>query len=219
MQLTLIQTVSIWILPVLFAVTVHEAAHVYIAYLLGDKTAYMLGRLTLNPIKHIDIVGTIIVPVLLLLLNVRIILGWAKPVPINGRYFNRPFRDMALVALAGPTANFVMAILWGAIAKIGIILLMQEFPGALAIYKMGEAGISINLMLMVLNLLPIPPLDGSHVLASLLPRGIAIGYERIAPWGFFILLALLYFGVINIVMYPVIRFLYDLIVTIFGISF
>jgi Zn-dependent protease len=218
-QLTIIQTISIWILPVLFAVTIHEVAHGYVAYLLGDKTARILGRLTLNPIKHIDIVGTIIIPVCLLLLNFKVIIGWAKPVPINNRYFNRPFRDMALVALAGPVANFIMAILWAAIAKIGFILLALNYPGVLAICKMGEAGISINLMLMVLNLLPIPPLDGSHVLASLLPRGIAISYERIAPWGFFILLALLYLGVINIIMYPVIMSLYDIILAIFNLSF
>jgi Zn-dependent protease len=218
MQLTSIQIISMWILPILFAVTVHEVAHGYIAYLLGDKTACALGRLTLNPIKHIDLFGTIIVPIALLLLNTGVILGWAKPVPVNANNFNKPRRDMALVALAGPSANFIMALIWAAIAKIGLILLTKGVPGALAIYTMSGAGISINLMLMVLNLLPIPPLDGSHIIAGLLPRTIALYYERIAPYGFFILLILLYIGVINIVMFPIIRLLYAIIGTMFGLS-
>lgn len=218
MQLTLIQTISMWILPVLFAVTVHEAAHGYMAYLLGDKTASVLGRLTLNPIKHIDVFGTIILPIALLLLNTGVILGWAKPVPVNSNNFSKPRRDMALVALAGPLSNFIMAIIWAAIAKAGVMLLARNIPGALAVCSMGEAGIMINLMLMVLNLLPIPPLDGSHVVAGVLPRAIAIGYERIASFGFIIILALLYLGVINMIILPAIQFLYGLISIVFGLS-
>ncbi|CAL7963229.1 Peptidase M50 [Gammaproteobacteria bacterium] len=217
MQLTLIQTISIWVLPILFAVTAHEAAHGYAAYLLGDKTASVLGRLTLNPVKHIDVFGTLIVPITLLLLNIGVILGWAKPVPVNHHNFNNPRRDMALVALAGPSSNFIMAIIWAAITKGSAILLMYNFPGALAIHLMGEAGISINLMLMILNLLPIPPLDGSHIVAGMLPRVVAAGYERIAPYGFFILLALLYFGVIDVIVVPVIQFLHGLIGIVFGL--
>jgi len=218
MQLTSIQTVSIWILPILFAVTVHEAAHGYVAYLLGDKTASVLGRLTLNPAKHIDVFGTIVVPITLLLFNIGVILGWAKPVPVNAYNFNNPRRDMALVALAGPSSNFVMAIIWAAITKGSTILLVHNFPGALAIHFMGAAGISINLMLMILNLLPIPPLDGSHIIAGILPRAIAVGYERIAPYGFFILLALLYLRIIDIIMVPAIQFLYSFISALFGLS-
>jgi Zn-dependent protease len=207
-----------WILPILFAVTVHEAAHGYMAYLLGDKTASVLGRLTLNPIKHIDIFGTIILPIALLMLNTGIILGWAKPVPVNSNNFSKPRRDMALVALAGPLSNFAMAIIWAAIAKLGAVLLAQNIPGALAIGSMGDAGIMINLMLVVLNLLPIPPLDGSHIVAGLLPRAAAIKYERIAPFGFIIILALLYLGVISMIMLPAIQFLYGLISIVFGLS-
>jgi len=217
MQLTTIQMISVWILPILFAVTVHEVAHGYVANLFGDKTASVMGRLTLNPIKHIDLFGTIIVPITLLLLHTGVILGWAKPVPVNFHNFNNPRRDMALVALAGPVANFIMAIIWAAITKGSVVLLMYNFPGALAIQTMGEAGIAINLMLMVLNLLPIPPLDGSHIIASLLPRAVAIVYERMAPYGFFILLALLYFGIINIIMVPAIQFLQGLVSVVFGL--
>lgn len=217
MQLTSIQTISMWILPILFAVTVHEVSHGYVAYLLGDKTARVLGRLTLNPVKHIDIFGTIIVPIVLLLLNTGVILGWAKPVPVNANNFNKPRRDMALVSLAGSSANFIMAIMWAAIAKIGAILLMQNFSGALAVYSMGRAGISINLMLMVLNLLPIPPLDGSHIIASVLPASVAARYEQIAPYGFFILLILLSVGIISIIMSPIIKVLYILIGSMFGL--
>ncbi|MEI8054511.1 MAG: site-2 protease family protein [bacterium] len=218
MQLTLIQTISIWVLPILFAVTVHEAAHGYAAYLLGDKTASVLGRLTLNPVRHIDVFGTIIVPITLLLLNIGVILGWAKPVPINTHNFNNPRRDMALVALAGPSSNFIMAIVWAVITKGSVILLVYNFPGAMAVQLMGEAGISINLMLMILNLLPIPPLDGSHIVSGLLPKVVAAHYERIAPYGFFILLALLYFGVIDFIAVPAIQFLHGLISVVFGLS-
>ena len=219
MQLTSVQIVAMWVLPILFAVTIHEVAHGYVANLLGDKTARVLGRLTLNPVRHIDILGTIIVPLVLLLLNTGIILGWAKPVPVNTNNFRNPKRDMALVALAGPTANFLLAIIWAAIAKVGTILLVHDVAGALAIYSMGRAGISINLMLMILNLLPIPPLDGSHLVASVLPNRMAFYYAQLIPYGFFILLILLSVGVIRIIMSPIITFLYRFISNIFGLHF
>lgn len=218
MQLTTIQTISVWALPVIFAITVHEVAHGFVAYFLGDKTARALGRLTLNPVKHIDLVGTIIVPLVLLLLG-GIILGWAKPVPVNSRNLHKPRRDLALIAAAGPLANFAMMIIWASIAKVATILLVMDFPGALAIYMMGVAGISINLMLMVLNLLPIPQLDGGHVLSSLLPRSIAVHYDRLAPYGFFILLILLALGILNFIMRPIIGFLYHMVINVwFNIS-
>lgn len=218
MELTPIQTIAVWVLPIVFAVTVHEVAHGYVAYLLGDKTAKILGRLTLNPIKHIDPIGTIVLPAVLLLLNTGIILGWAKPVPINPYNFINYRRDSALVALAGPLANLLMALAWASIAKISYILLISGLSGVQAVYLMGMAGISINLMLMVLNLLPIPPLDGSHVIASLLPPRIAMRYSNISSFGFIILIFLIYFGLINIIVSPVIGFLYNFICKIFFIS-
>ena len=137
-QLTTIQLFAVWALPVLFAITVHEVAHGWIASLLGDKTAFILGRLTLNPIKHIDPLGTILIPGILLLLHGPVF-GWAKPVPVNAFNLHHPKRDMALVAAAGPLANFLMAIMWGGLVKLGLILLQRDFPGALAITYMGEA--------------------------------------------------------------------------------
>ena len=219
MQLTSVQIVAMWVLPILFAVTVHEVAHGYVASLLGDKTARVLGRLTLNPVRHIDILGTIIVPFVLLLLNTGVILGWAKPVPVNANNFRSPKRDMVLVALAGPAANFLLAIIWAAVAKIGTILLVHDIAGALAIYSMGRAGISINLMLMILNLLPIPPLDGSHLVASVLPGRLSFWYAQLIPYGFFILLILLSLGVIRIIMNPIMNYLYRFVSNMFGLHF
>lgn len=215
-QLNTIQLISVWILPVLFAITVHEVAHGYVANFLGDKTAKMLGRLTLNPVKHIDIFGTIIVPLVLLIAG-GIILGWAKPVPINSRNLAKPRRDMALIAVAGPLVNLLMAFIWAAIAKVSLILLQHNFPGALALVYMGQAGLNINLVLMVLNLLPIPPLDGGHVLMGILPKNLAMQFGKIAPYGFIILLLLLVVGVLNIIINPVLFLLLALIKNLFGI--
>lgn len=215
MELTPIQTIAVWILPLVFAVTVHEVAHGYVADLLGDKTARILGRLTLNPVKHIDPIGTIILPAVLLLLNAGIILGWAKPVPINPYNFRHYRRDSALVALAGPLANLSMALVWASIAKISAILLNNGLFGIQAVYLMGMAGININIMLMVLNLLPIPPLDGSRIVASLLPPRFARSFGNISPFGFIILIFLLYFGLINLVASPIISYLYHAICQIF----
>lgn len=218
MELTQIQTIAVWVLPIIFAVTVHEVAHGYVACLLGDKTAKILGRLTLNPIKHIDPIGTIILPAMLLLLNASVILGWAKPVPINPYNFANYKRDSALVALAGPLANLLMAIAWAGIAKISSILVISGLPGITAIYLMGMAGININLMLMVFNLLPIPPLDGSHIVASLLPPRMAARYNNIGSIGFIVVIFLVYIGLINIIASPIISFLYHLVCKIFFIS-
>jgi len=216
-HLTTIQIISVSILPILFAVTVHEVAHGYAAYLLGDQTARVLGRLTLNPVKHIDIFGTIIVPATLLLLNAGVVLGWAKPVPINPYNFKHPRRDSQLVALAGPASNFIMAIIWGGILKGSFILFEHNIPGALAIIEMSKIGIIINLVLMVFNLLPLPPLDGGHIVAGLLPKKLAYRYEQIAPFGFFILLLLVSIGVVGMVVNPIISFLWRFIVLLFGL--
>ena len=217
MDLNTIQKITVWILPVLFAITVHEVAHGYAAYLLGDKTAKILGRLTLNPIKHIDLVGTVIVPIALLMIG-GIIIGWAKPVPINSRNLHNPRRDMALIAAAGPCANFIMVIIWAVVAKLGLILLGTNFPGSLAVYLMGIAGISINIMLGLLNLLPIPMLDGGHILSSLLPESIAYQYDRLAPYGFVILIVLFALGIISMILQPALRFFYSLVAFLFGLS-
>lgn len=215
-QLTNIQQFAIWFLPIVFAVTVHEAAHGYVAKYFGDNTAFMLGRLTLNPLRHIDVIGTIIVPTILLFLG-GIIFGWAKPVPINAQNLRRPKRDMALIAVAGPVANLIMALLWAVVAKCGILLLPHNFPGALAISYMGMAGIKMNIVFAVLNILPLPPLDGGHVLAGLLPQKAATKLARISPFGFFILLFLVAIGFLGVIINPIVIILYSAITMLFGI--
>lgn len=194
----LIQNIAIYALPVLFAITVHEAAHGYVARHFGDSTAYMLGRMTLNPIKHIDPIGTIAMPLLLLFTTAAIpggpfVLGYAKPVPVNFGKLRRPKRDMIWVALAGPVSNFIQAVLW-ALLLIGLFLggVDESF-----FLRMAQAGILVNLVIAVFNLLPIPPLDGGRVLVGLLPRGAAYQLSRVEPFGFFIVLALLILGVLG----------------------
>ncbi|MGI9215342.1 MAG: site-2 protease family protein [Gammaproteobacteria bacterium] len=192
----LIQTITIWAIPVLLAVIVHEVAHGYIANLLGDKTALILGRLTLNPVKHINLFGSIILPILCLLLNTFII-GWAKPIPINPNNFKNYKLDTALVALAGPGSNLIMALLWATFIKILITLLNTynlalSYPIKFFLLQMGFAGISINLLLMILNLIPIPPLDGSRILNVFLPNNLTKIYNHLEDYGFIILIILIY---------------------------
>ena len=194
-ELTTIQTIAVWALPVLFAITVHEVAHGWVARQLGDPTAMMLGRLTLNPIKHIDPVGTVAVPLVLVILG-GFVFGWAKPVPVTWENLRHPKRDMALVAIAGPMSNLIMAFLWAFVMKLGLILGAQQGVG-MGLLLMGAAGIKINLILMLLNLLPIPPLDGGRVLGGLLPGPWSWRLSRIEPYGIFIVLALLFTGVLG----------------------
>ncbi|WP_432744055.1 site-2 protease family protein [Methylobacter sp. G7] len=202
-ELTLLQRIVVWILPVIFAITVHEVAHGWVAKKYGDNTAAMLGRLTLNPIKHIDLFGTLIIPGLLLLSGTGFIFGWAKPVPVDARNFKNPLRDMAIVALAGPVANLLMAVGWALIARLGVSMHSQSEAIALPLIYTGIAGISINLVLALLNLLPIPPLDGSRILTGILPRYWAWQYNRLERFGFIILLVLLYTRVLNLILeYP-----------------
>ena len=200
-ELTLIQRIVVWILPVVFAITVHEVAHGWMAKQYGDKTADQQGRLTLNPLKHIDPVGTIIVPGLLLITFTGFIFGWAKPVPVDARNFKNPKKAMMMVALAGPMANLLMAVGWAFLARIGITIEV-EFISMPLIYS-GVAGITINLVLALINLLPIPPLDGSRVLSGLLPDYWAWQYNKLERWGFLILLLLLATNVLGMVLaYP-----------------
>lgn len=191
-ELTLLQRIVVWILPVIFAITVHEVAHGWVAKRYGDNTASALGRLTLNPIKHVDLFGTLIIPGLLLLSGTGFIFGWAKPVPVDARNFKNPLRDMAVVALAGPVSNFLMALGWALIARLGVSIGAQAEAISLPLIYTGVAGISINLVLALINLLPIPPLDGSRVLSGILPNYWAWQYNRLERFGFIILLALLY---------------------------
>ena len=190
----IIQTIAIYALPVLFAITVHEAAHGYVARHFGDNTAAMLGRVTLNPLKHIDPIGTIAMPLFLYIATQGAFLfGYAKPVPVNFGRLKNPRRDMILVALAGPASNLVQALLWGA----GFVVLqgagMQEpfFTG------MCRAGVLVNVIMFVFNLFPLPPLDGGRVVTGLLPPKAAMTYSRIEPWGFFIVMGLVVAGVIS----------------------
>ncbi|WP_319557569.1 site-2 protease family protein [Thiomicrorhabdus sp.] len=194
-ELSLMQNIAIWALPIIFAITLHEAAHGWMANKLGDPTAKMLGRLTLNPLKHIDPIGTVIVPLALLIFS-GVALGWAKAVPVTMQNFKRPKQDMAWVAIAGPGANLLMAVGWAFIIKLGESL-QYSLPeiGVFMVYT-GMAGVSINLLLLVLNLIPIPPLDGSRVVSAFLSPKLAWQYNRLEPFGFFILLGLLIFGVL-----------------------
>ncbi|HIG06791.1 MAG: site-2 protease family protein [Methylococcales bacterium] len=200
-ELTLAQRVVVWFLPVIFAITVHEVAHGWVAKKRGDTTASMLGRLTLNPIKHIDWIGTILVPAILVLSFTGFIFGWAKPVPVNDNNLRHPRVDMALVAIAGPIANFLMAFIWAGIARIGVSVELEAI--SLPLIYMGIAGISINLVLALINLIPIPPLDGSRVLACLLPPKWAWHFNRIGSLGLIVLLVLLMTDTLSLVLgYP-----------------
>jgi Zn-dependent protease len=190
-ELTLIQRFAVWVLPVLFAITLHEVAHGWVAKMLGDRTAERFGRLSLNPIHHIDPVGTLLVPGVLMALG-GFIFGWAKPVPVDFGKLRHPRRDTVLVAVAGPTANLLMALGWALITRFAHAVDAPFITVPLGL--MGVAGIVINLVLMVLNLLPIPPLDGGRIAAGLLPPGLAEPFSRIEPYGFMILLLLMVTG-------------------------
>ncbi len=202
-ELTLLQRIVVWILPVVFAITIHEVAHGWVAKKYGDNTASLLGRLTLNPLKHIDLFGTLIIPGLLLLSGTGFIFGWAKPVPVDPRNFKNPRRDMAIVALAGPVSNMLMAVGWALTARLGVMIGASTEAISLPLIYSGIAGISINLVLAMLNLLPIPPLDGSRILTGVLPNYWAWQYNRLERYGFIILLVLLYTKILGLILaYP-----------------
>ncbi len=221
MELNLIQKITVFALPVLFAITLHEAAHGYAALKFGDRTAQLLGRISLNPLRHIDLVGTIIVPIAILLLSklsggAGILFGWAKPVPVNFNHLRRPKQDMLWVAAAGPGANLLMALIWAGMIKVALAMPGSAITMPLAL--MGAAGIFINAVLMALNLIPLPPLDGGRIAVSLLPQRLAYGLARIEPYGLFILIGLMYLGVLGILMWPLIQSIITLAAFLFGLE-
>jgi Zn-dependent protease len=216
----LVRKIAIFAIPVIFAITLHEAAHGYIAMKLGDKTAWMMGRVTANPLKHIDPIGTIGLPLFLLLMSKlaggpAFLFGWAKPVPVNFNNLRHPKRDMLWVAAAGPGANLVMALFWSAMIQAG-----QALGGnlGLPLMLMGAAGVFINGILAALNLLPIPPLDGGRIAVSLLPHGPSTMLARVEPYGFFILIALMLTGMLGTLMWPLIGLVFTFATLLTGVS-
>ena len=195
----LIQTIALAAIPVLFAITLHEAAHGYVARHFGDMTAYQQGRISLNPLRHIDPVGTVLFPLLTLWLG-GILFGWAKPVPVNFNNLRRPKQDMLWVAIAGPASNLVMALGWAMLARLGME--MQGSYFSVPLKGMAQIGIKINIILLVLNLLPLPPLDGGRVAVSLLPHRQAYQLSRIEPYGMFILIFLVISGGLGLIVLP-----------------
>jgi Zn-dependent protease len=212
-----IQLITIYAIPVILAITLHEAAHAFAAKRWGDSTAFMLGRMTANPIKHIDPVGTILVPAILLLLSKGMsgvpIFGWAKPVPVNMQNLRSPRKDMGYVAAAGPLSNVVMTIGWAIIAVV-----VQQFELDTFFSNMAFAGIVVNIALAVLNLLPFPPLDGGRIVVALLPAKLAYSFSRLEPYGMMILIGLMATGILGRVMGPLVDLGVELIVSIFGIA-
>jgi len=213
MELTLIQKIAVYTLPIIFAITVHEASHGYVAKYFGDLTAERMNRISLNPIKHIDPLGTILLPLLLFFSTKgAFVFGWAKPVPVDFSKLRNPKKDMLWVAAAGPASNLVMAIFWAILLGYS-----QSAPYVAARFlaEMSMMGISINLLLMVLNLLPMPPLDGGRIAVSLLPNKLAMKLSSIERYGFVILIALMFMGVLGKIILPIVNFLAQIILRIF----
>ncbi len=213
---SLIQTIAVAALPVIFAITLHEAAHGYAARHFGDQTAWLAGRISLNPLRHIDLLGTIVIPVMILLVSGgEFLFGYAKPVPVDFGRLRHPKRDMLWVAAAGPAANLVMALGWACLLKLAWVMPGNAFTVPLS--EMGKIGITVNVVLMVLNLLPLPPLDGGRIAVSLLPSGLAWRFAQLERWGFPILLVLLFSGILGAIMTPLVVLVARLIEAIFGL--
>ena len=216
MELNVIQKIAVFALPVLFAITLHEAAHGYVARHFGDLTAFAAGRISLNPLRHIDLVGTIIVPLVSLLLA-DILFGWAKPVPVNFANLRNPKKDMLWVAAAGPFTNLLMALGWALALKFSAGLAPGS-SGAVWLVLSAACGVFVNVILMVLNLLPLPPLDGGRIAVSLLPHRLAWKFAQIERYGFMILIALLFTGVLGIILWPLINLSISGIGALFGFA-
>ena len=217
---SLIPTLAIWALPVLLAITLHEAAHGYVARLFGDPTAWLAGRVSMNPLRHVDPVGTLIVPGVLLAVSSALggqplLFGWAKPVPVDFSRLRHPKKDMFWVAAAGPASNLFMAMVWALLFKLALV--MPENPYRAPLGHMADAGMDINIMLMLVNLVPIPPLDGGRIAVSLLPFRLALKYARVEPYGFFILIFLLYTGFLGVFLHPMIGLVRWFLSALFGI--
>lgn len=222
MELSLMQKIAVFALPILFAITLHEAAHGYVARYFGDMTAYAAGRISLNPLRHIDLVGTIIVPLATFLISAAgggggILFGWAKPVPVNFANLRHPKRDMLWVAAAGPFSNLLMALAWGLALKLGARLAPGN-PAAAWLVLAGASGVFFNVIFMVLNLLPLPPLDGGRIAVSLLPQRLAWKFARIERYGFMILILLLFTGVLGYVIWPLISVSVSGIAALLGVA-
>jgi len=217
----LIQTILISALPIIFAITIHEAAHGYAARHFGDPTAWQAGRISLNPLRHIDLVGTLLVPGLILVTSylasgTAMLFGWAKPVPVNFGRLRHPKADMLWVAAAGPAVNLMMALGWAGLFKLAILMPFNAYSHPLA--EMSVTGINVNLVLMVLNLLPLPPLDGGRIAVSLLPMPLAVKFSQVERWGFPILLVLLFTHILDTILWPVVALFKDLIVLLFQLN-
>ena len=217
MDATTIQKITIWILPVLLAVSLHEAAHAWMADRKGDPTARLLGRLTFNPFKHIDPIGTILVPALMITFT-GFAFGWAKPVPVDVRNFKNPKKDMMWVALAGPISNFIMALMWAVFLYVSLFFHDSRSSLSLFLLYMPIAGITIKVILGVLNLLPIPPLDGGRIVAGLLSHRASIQYSKIEPYGLFIIIGLMVSGLLSYIIFPVISLFLVILSAISGLE-
>lgn len=216
-ELNTMQRVAVWVIPVLFAITVHETAHGWMALRFGDPTAKMLGRLTLNPIKHIDPIGTILVPGILLMIG-GFLFGWAKPVPITWENLKHPRRDMAWVAAAGPLSNLLMAAFWAVVVRLATLMGSASEGWTMFVVYVGVAGMFVNAVLMMLNLFPLPPLDGGRVASSLLPPRLSWQYGKIEPYGFPILVVLLITGMLGKILWPLITLLLSVLVPLAGLD-
>jgi len=211
-----VRLVALYAIPGIFAITLHEAAHGYAARHFGDLTAYQAGRITLNPIRHIDLMGTIVIPILILIASQgKFAFGWAKPVPVDFGRLHNPKRDMLWVAAAGPGANLLMAILWTLVIKVMQGVPPNYFTEPIAL--MARGGIIINTVLMVLNLFPLPPLDGGRIAVSLLPHRLAYRFSRIEPYGMIILIVLMFLGVLNVVMLPFVSAFIAVLASVFNV--